>query len=436
VTLAAPGRHDFRANTEVVGLCSDLLKINTSNPTHGERAAAEYVAAALSEVGISCEWFEPEPQRTSIVARLPGSDRTLPPLLVHAHLDVVPAVAEDWSVDPFGGLVEDGYVWGRGAVDMKGMVAAMVAVARSYRADGLLPHRDIVMAFFADEEAGGRFGAEHVVGTRPDLFAGCEDAIGEVGGFSHRLSPDRRCYLVSTAEKGALWARLDASGRAGHGSMLNDDNAVSAVCQAVSRIAEHDFPREVSPTVRLFLDRVAELLGVPGGDIDDLMDRLGPLAKMIRASTQDTCNPTSISGGYKANVVPSRAAATVDGRFLPGHEDAFARELHRLAGDRVSVETIFQGPAVESPWDVPLVEHMQRALQREDPEAVIVPYMSTAFTDAKWISRLGIRCYGFSPLLLPDDLDFTALFHGVDERVPVSALHFSVAVLRNLFDEY
>jgi acetylornithine deacetylase/succinyl-diaminopimelate desuccinylase-like protein len=419
-----------------VALCVDLLKINTSNPTHGEGAAAEYVAAALSEVGLSCEWFEPEPRRASIVARLPGADPALAPLLVHAHLDVVPAVAEDWSVDPFGGLVKDGYVWGRGAVDMKGMVAAMVAVARSYHAEGSRPRRDIVMAFFADEEAGGRLGAEHVIRTRPDLFAGCEDAIGEVGGFSHRISPDRRCYLVSTAEKGALWARLDAEGRAGHGSMINDDNAVSAVCHAVSRIAEHQFATDVTPTVRMFLDRVGALLGVPGSDTDDVLGRLGPLAKMIRASTQDTCNPTSITGGYKANVVPSRASATVDGRFLPGHEEAFARDLHRLAGDGVSVETIFQGPAVEAPWDVPLVHHMQQALQREDPDAVIVPYMSTAFTDAKWISRLGIRCYGFSPLLLPDDLDFTALFHGVDERVPLSALKFSVAVLRNLFDEY
>jgi acetylornithine deacetylase/succinyl-diaminopimelate desuccinylase-like protein len=423
-------------NGEVVALCRDLLKINTSNPTQGERVAAEYVAAALAEVGIESEWFEPAPQRTSIVARLPGRDPSLPPLLLHAHLDVVPAIPEDWSVDPFSGVIKDGYVWGRGAVDMKGMVAAMVAVARSFRRDGARPRRDIVLAFFADEEAGGELGAGYVTRTRPDLFAGCEDAIGEVGGFSHRISADQRCYLVSNAEKGVLWARLQAGGRAGHGSMINDDNAVGAICEAVARVADHHFASEPTATVTMFLEKMADLLGLAGEPAEVLLDKLGPLARMIQASMQDTLNPTSVDGGYKVNVIPGKASATVDGRFLPGHESGFGQALAELAGDKVQVETIFSGAAVESPWDVPLIDAIQRALQREDNTATVLPYMGTAFTDAKWISKLGIRCYGFCPLLLPDDLDVTALFHGVDERVPVSALQFSVAVLRNLLEEY
>jgi acetylornithine deacetylase/succinyl-diaminopimelate desuccinylase-like protein len=434
--LVADSSSEGPSNTEVIQLCRDLLKMDTSDPNTGEAAAAAYVAAALAEVGIASEWFEPAPGRTSIVARLPGRDPSLAPLLLHAHLDVVPAMAEDWSVDPFGGVLKDGYLWGRGAVDMKGMVAVMVAVARSFRQDGASPRRDVVLAFFADEETGGELGAGYVTRTRPDLFAGCEDAIGEVGGFSHRISAQQRCYLVSTAEKGVLWARLHADGRAGHASMINDNNAVTAISEAVARIASHQFASEPTATVTMFLEGMADLLGLTGEPADVLLDNLGPLARMIQASMQDTLNPTSIAGGYKVNVIPGSASATVDGRFVPGHEKDFRRTLDDLAGDKVRVEMIFSGAAVESPWDVSLIGAIQRALQREDSTATVLPYMGTAFTDAKWIAKLGIRCYGFCPLLLPDDLDFTALFHGVDERIPVSALQFSVAVLRNLLDDY
>jgi acetylornithine deacetylase/succinyl-diaminopimelate desuccinylase-like protein len=423
-------------STEVVSLCSDLIRINTSNPTHVEAEAAHYVAAALLEAGIVCERFEPAPGRVSLVARLTGRDPSLAPLLVHAHLDTVPADPADWSVDPFGGVVKEGYVWGRGAVDMKGMVAAVVTVARQYGRGGVRPRRDVILAFFADEEAGGEWGAGHLTRTRPDLFAGCQEAIGEVGGFSARVSATKRCYFVSAAEKGVLWAQLSSRGRPGHGSMINDENAVSAVCGAVTRIAEHEFAEAPTPTVQLLLDQMAVLLGFTNPSRDVLLDKLGPMSRMLRASLRDTLNPTSIAGGYKVNVIPGAASATIDGRFLPGHGDALARVLKELAGERVRVETLFSGDAVESPWDVPLVAAIQQALLPEDPTAIVVPFMGTAFTDAKWLSGLGIRCYGFCPLLLPDDLDFTSLFHGPDERVPTASLEFCVQVLRNLLDAY
>lgn len=423
-------------NTEVIELCRDLLRMDTSDPAIGEKAAATYVAAALREVGIESQWFEPASGRVSLVARLPGREPGLAPLLVHAHLDVVPAVAQDWSVDPFGGILRDGYLWGRGAVDMKGMVAAIVAAIRSLCRDAVQPRRDIVLAFFADEESGGELGAGYVTRTRPDLFAGCEDAIGEVGGFSQRISDQQRAYLISTGEKGVLWARLRADGQAGHGSMINDSNPVTAICEAVARIAGHRFIEEPTAAVSMFLDGIADLLDLAGEPVEVLLSKLGPLSRLIQASLRDTLNPTSIEGGYKVNVIPGEASATIDGRFLPGHEADFRRALAVLAGDRVQVETIFSGAALESPWDVGLVAAIEHALQREDSTATVLPYLGTAFTDAKWISKLGIRCYGFCPLQLPDDLDFTALFHGVDERVPVSALQFSVAVLRNLLEEY
>ena len=425
-----------RLQSEAVSFCSDLIRINTSNPTHPESEAAAYVESALLEAGITCERFEPAPGRVSLVARIAGREGSLPPLLIHTHLDTVPADPDDWTVDPFAGLVQDGYVWGRGAVDMKGMVGAVIAVARELARSGRPPRRDLILAFFADEEAGGEWGAGYVTRTRPDLFARCEDAIGEVGGFSYHVSAEQRCYLVSTAEKGVLWARLHATGRPGHGSMINDDNAVSAVCDGVSRIARHEFAESATPTVQMFLDGVADLLGLSGEPRDALLDKLGPLSRMIRASLRDTLNPTTITGGYKVNVIPGRASATVDGRFLPGHEQALREALHELAGDRLTVEELFAGAAVESPWEVPLVDAISRALRREDNTAMVLPYMGTAFTDAKWLSALGIRCYGFCPLLLPDDLDFTALFHGPDERVPVAALEFCASVLHHLIDDY
>jgi acetylornithine deacetylase/succinyl-diaminopimelate desuccinylase-like protein len=417
-------------------LCSDLIRINTSNPTHPERPAADYVGEALREVGLDARRFEPAPGRTSLVARLPGRDPSLPPLLVHAHLDVVPAAAEEWAEDPFGGVIKDGYVWGRGAVDMKDMVAAILASVRRLRRTGRQPLRDIVLAFFADEEAGGNLGAGHIVTQHPEVFAGCRVAIGEVGGFSFRTGPGPTCYLVSSAEKGAFWARLTSSGQAGHGSMINDRNAVASLCRAITRIADHLFEEDITPTMAEFLTAAAGALGRNVEPVETLLDALGPLSRMVRAGLRDTVNPTSLSGGYKVNVVPSRAEATVDGRFIPEHGERFVETIKQLAGPTVDVETMYFGAALEFPWSVPIVDAIGEALRTEDPSAVVIPYLGTAFTDAKWLSKLGIACYGFCPLRLPDDLDFTALFHGVDERVPIDALHFSVAVLTHLLEHF
>ena len=421
---------------DVATLCSDLIRINTSNPTHCERPAAEYVAGVLDSLGVDCEWFEPETGRSSLVARVPGRESSLPPLLVHAHLDVVPAIAADWSVDPFSGEVRDGYVWGRGASDMKGTIAATLAALSRFRSEALQPRRDLVLAFFADEEAGGELGAGYVTGLRPDLFADCREAIGEVGGFSRTLSSGSRAYFVSTAEKGVIWVRLQAKGTAGHGSMLNERNAVSAIGRAVATIADHRFDEHVTPTVKLMEERLASLLGASSDDVESILASLGPMARMLKAGSQNTMSPTGLAAGYKINVIPGSASATIDCRFLPGRENEVWELLRTLTNELVEVHTVYSGDALEVPWEVPLTEHMQRALKREDPIAVAVPYMSTAFTDAKWLSKLGIRCYGFSPLRLPDDLDFTALFHGVDERVPVSGLEFSASVLHALFEDY
>jgi acetylornithine deacetylase/succinyl-diaminopimelate desuccinylase-like protein len=424
------------AQDEVVSLASELIRIDTTNTGDpatvvGERAAAEWVAEKLGEVGYETTYVESGAKgRGNVVARLAGADPSRGALLVHGHLDVVPADASEWSVHPFSGAVQDGYVWGRGAVDMKDMVAMTLAVARRFKREGVVPPRDIVFAFLADEEAGGLFGAKWLVDNRPELFEGVTEAISEVGGFSITLKDDVRAYLVETAEKGIRWLKLRVRGTAGHGSMIHNDNAVAKLAAAVTKLGQHRFPIVMRPSVREFLDGVTEITGLefPDDDIEGAVGKLGALSRMIGATLRDTANPTMLSAGYKANVIPSLAEATVDCRILPGREEAFDRELAELLGPDVEREWLGL-PPVETTFDGALVDAMTASITAEDPGARVLPYMLSGGTDAKSFQQLGIRNFGFAPLKLPADLDFSGLFHGVDERVPVDALQFGVRVL-------
>ena len=423
------------AEDEVVDLCRELIQIDTSNygddSGPGERRAAEYVAAKLAEVDLRPEIFESRPGRASVIVRVPGEDQTRAALLIHGHLDVVPAEKSDWRVDPFSGEIEESCVWGRGAIDMKDMDAMTLAVVRQIVREGRRPARNLVLAFVADEEAGSGAGARWLVNTRPDLFEGCTEAIGEVGGFSYTISDERRLYLIQTAEKGMAWLRLIADGTAGHGSMLNDDNAVTEVTEAVARLGRHRFPIRVTKTVRAFLGELSEALGIAldPDDIETTVAKLAPIARLLGATLRNTANPTMLAAGYKVNVIPGRAEAYVDGRFLPGHEEEFFAELDELLGPRIRREFVNHDIAVETDFSGDLVDAMAAALVAEDPGARAIPYTVSAGTDAKSFSRLGIRCFGFSPLRLPPDLDFAGMFHGVDERVPVDALTFGTRVL-------
>ncbi len=428
---------------EVVDLVSRLIRFDTSNTgdpetTKGEAECARWVAGQLEEVGYQTEYLEAgAPGRGNVFVRLPGADANRGALLVHGHLDVVPAEAADWSVHPFSGAVEDGFVWGRGAVDMKDMVGMMIAVARHFKREGVVPPRDLVFAFVSDEEHGGKYGAQWLVDNRPDLFDGVAEAIGEVGGFSltvpRRDGGERRLYLIETAEKSVMWMRLTARGRAGHGSMVHDDNAVTMVAEAVARLGRHQFPLVLTDPVAEFLAAVGEETGhsfdVNSPDLEGAIAKLGPIARVIGATLRDTANPTMLKAGYKANVIPASAEAVVDCRVLPGRQAAFEREVDELIGPNVRREWIRALPSYETSFDGDLVDAMNAALLAVDPEARAVPYMMSGGTDAKAFKRLGIRCFGFIPLRLPPDLDFAALFHGVDERVPVDALMFGTQVL-------
>ncbi len=422
--------------SEVVELCRDLIRIDTSNPTSNERAAAEYVAGKLEEVGLQTQLFESAPGRASVVTRVEGTDRSRPALLIHGHLDVVPADARDWAVDPFAGDIRDGCLWGRGAVDMKDMDAMTLAVVRDRLRSGRKPPRDLVLAFVADEEAGGTYGAKWLVENHPELFEDCTEAISEVGGFSFTVSNDLRLYLIETAQKGMAWMRLTARGRAGHGSMINDDNAVTTLCEAVARVGRAKLEVRPTKTVRAFLDEVSDALGIEldPDDLEATVAKLGPIARIIGATLRNTVNPTQLEAGYKVNVIPQTATAYVDGRFLPGYEKEFETELDDLLGPDVTREYVNHDIALETDFDGALVDAMAAALKAEDAGARPVPYCLSGGTDAKHFSRLGMRCFGFSPLRLPPDLDFSGMFHGVDERVPLESLAFGVRVLDRFLD--
>lgn len=426
---------------ETARICRELIRFDTSNyssgEAEGERAAAEHVAGLIQEVGLETQYFESAPGRANVFTRIEGSDPTAGALLVHGHLDVVPAMAQDWSVDPFAAEEKDGMIWGRGAVDMKDMDAMMLSVLRHMRRTGAVPKRDIVFGFFADEEAGMRYGSKYMVNEHPEVFDGVTDAISEVGGFSANIG-GRRAYLLQTAEKGLLWLKLHAQGQAGHGSGLHEDNAVTHLSRAMANIGQYTWPVELTKTTRAFLDQVTELTGV---DFDPqnpqkLLRELGAVSRFVGATLQNTSNPTVLEGGYKTNVIPGSAHGAVDVRFLPEQKEHVLATLQELAGDRVGIEAEFEDIALEVPFSGTVVDAMVDALEAEDPDAVVLPYMLGAGTDNKSLSTLGITGYGFVPLQLPDELDFTGMFHGVDERVPVASLEFGSRVLDRLLRTY
>jgi len=434
--MTTRGTTSYDPAAEVVELCSELIRIDTSNYGNsdgpGERVAAERVAELLDEVGIESRLYESERGRTSLVARWGGvstGSTSQAPLLLHGHLDVVPAAKEDWQVHPFSGEVTDGFVWGRGAVDMKDFDAMLLSTVRARARAGVLPERPLVLCFTADEEAGGHHGAQVLVEEHPEELADCTEAVGEVGGFSTTVR-GRRLYLVQAAEKGMAWMNLTARGRAGHGSMVNDDNAVARLSAAVARIGAHRWPVQLTPTMEVLLGVVGELAGVEATpeNAEALVAEFGDAARMLGAVIRHTVNPTMLTAGYKVNVVPTEATASLDGRFLPGHEDEFFATMAELIGPDIEVGYSSNQSGWETPYDGPLVAAMHRSLLAEDPDALVAPYLMSAGTDAKHFRSLGMRTYGFTPLRLPADLDFTALFHGVDERVPVDSLEFGARV--------
>ncbi|MGW7480272.1 M20/M25/M40 family metallo-hydrolase [Nonomuraea muscovyensis] len=415
----------------VAEICSDLIRFNTTNPGSGERPAAEYTATLLAEAGLEPVVFESEPRRTTVVARFEGDSPDA--LLIHGHLDVVPADPAEWRMHPFSGEIVDGCVYGRGAVDMKGSCAMTLATVLGMRARGLRPRRDVVLAFLADEESTGDLGSRHAVTEHRELFDGVTEAISESGGFSV-TSGGHRVYPVAVGERGTAWMRLTAHGVAGHGSRPAVDNPVATLVAALARLASYQWPVRLTPSVAALLRSLSEITGqeIDLDRLDAEAERLGPLGTLFKGQIRNSANPTMLQAGYKVNVVPSTAEAHVDGRYLPGLQEEFLATIDELLGPRITREFVNLEDAPAAPYPSVFFDELAGALVAEDPQARPVPYVMSGGTDAKSFARIGIQGYGFAPLMLRPDLDYFGMFHGKDERVPVEGLEFGTRVLTRL----
>ncbi len=420
-----------------------LLRINTSNPPGNEREACDYIGRILQGEGIPFEIIESAPGRANLVCRLHGDGSHLP-VLLNAHLDVVPAEREFWTHDPFGGEIDKGFVWGRGALDMKHMAIMSLMTIILLHRHKISLKRDLIFAAVADEEAGGNYGSGWLVDHHPEKIR-AEYALGEIGGLSRSIN-GKNIYLVQTAEKGICWLRIKAKGESGHGSLPSWNNAVSKIGKAAHRLGSVGLPFHLTPETESFVRTLAEHQPFPNGWILRkvlnprwsrlILDRIVPdqaMARSLYAGLHNTANPTVVRGGDKVNVLPSEATLEVDGRTLPGQTpEDFVREVRTVIGDDYEVEITQCMAAVSTSPTDPILGNMAEALNRYDPLAVVVPFMAPGFTDAKHYSRLGTRCYGFSPVKLPDDFDFTELIHGHDERIPVEGFRFGLQVLCDL----
>ena len=422
-------------------IAQELIQFDTTNygegRANGETDAAEYLGSILESLGLKTEYLDAATGRTSVFARVPGAHPERPALVVHGHTDVVPADPANWSVDPFGGIIRDGMLWGRGAVDMKNMDAMIVTALQDILGSGRLPARELIIAFFADEENGGVFGSHYAVDHRPDLFAGATEAISEVGGYSVHLN-GTRSYLLQTGEKALVWIKLVARGTAAHGSRVIRNNAITKLATAVAALGTREWPLHLTGTTELLLSEIARIMEVDPQQVspDELVLSTGTAAGFIQATLRTTSNPTLLKAGYKHNVIPDTAEALIDIRTLAGDEDAVLAEVREIVGDDIEITVLHRDVGLENPFAGPLVDAMVGTLQSHDPGAPVLPYLLSGGTDNKALSLLGIRGYGFAPLQLPADLDFPALFHGVDERVPLDALVFGRRVLTDLLLNY
>ncbi|HVX44163.1 MAG TPA: M20/M25/M40 family metallo-hydrolase [Mycobacteriales bacterium] len=421
------------AADEVVDLCAELIRFDTSNfgggDCRGETPAAEWVVARLAEVDVEAQLLESAPGRGNVVARINGTDPAAPGLLVHGPLDVVPAVAEDWSVPPFSGVVRDGCLWGRGTYDMKSTCATTLATVRAMLREGRRPRRDLVLAFTADEEDTGDYGAKFLAEQHAGLFAGVTEGISESGAYTVHAG-GRRFYPIAVGERGTAWMRLTATGEAGHGSRPGPDHAVLRLVNALSRLGTYDWPARPSEPVRELIEQAAAALGVPYDpeDLDGTADRLGGMGRFALQALRCTATPTMLEAGYKVNVIPTAAQAHVDARVVPGAEIEFIETLEKLLGEGITYEFVNHENPLLAPHDSPLLEQMSESIQAFEPEARVVPFVMSGGTDAKAFARLGIAGYGFTPLRLPEELPYHSLAHAVDERVPVEGLEFGAQV--------
>lgn len=447
LTGATDARGRFRldepALREAVDTLRDLLRIDTTNPPGNERPAAEYVAGLLEREGMEPVLIDCGPGRASVVARLKGSGDARP-ILLNSHLDVVPAQIDAWTHPPFEAVEADGCIWGRGAIDMKGMTVMGITVLRHLVRNRVHLDRDLIIAAVSDEEAGCEHGSKILVEQYPELVD-AQYVINEVGGFSLDVE-GKRLYPVQVAEKGVAWLKVRMRGEAGHGALPAPEAVMSKLGLALTKLARSRLAIHPTAAAREFLDRSADASAFPancalralkhpaaaGIILSTLVKRPDQRAS-LQAMLCNTVNPTMVRAGDKLNVVPGEACIDVDGRLLPGQSAAdLAREVRQLLGPDYQVTVEWEEEASEFPWDTPLWDAITQVMHERDPSGTVVPYLLPGFTDSKSYKRLGACCYGFYPLELPPDIVFAKLFHGHDERIPVAGFRFGIETLYDL----
>ena len=433
-----------RAPDRVVTILQELIRADTSNPPGQEVRAVAVLERWLAQAPkLRLTRFEPAPGRVSLMARLPGSGKA-PPLVLLGHLDVVPADTTQWTVPPFEGRIEEGYVWGRGAIDMKGMVAMQVEALLQLSERNEPLAGDVILLATADEEAGGQWGAEWLVENVPELSqAGWVLNEGSIGlrQDSHDIFP------IQVAEKGVCWLKLTAKGQAGHGSMPSSDNAVLKISRAVELLGTHPFPLQGTEVTQTFLEQVSPLLPFPASFVSrhlftpGLGALLRPLARprlaedpKIFAMLTNTVTPTRLEAGTKVNVIPNQATATIDARILPGETpEAFRDKLQSMVGPDVELEIIMASQPNQSPLNTRFYQIMAGVLKKHHPNAIVTPIMSAGATDSRFFRGQGIPAYGLIPILLPE-ADLSGL-HGNDERIPLADLSTGVEIIKDIVSE-
>lgn len=420
-----------------VEILQRLIQFNTTNPPGNEAACINYIRELLNDAGIESTLIAKDPHRPNLIARIPGEGK-VPPLLMYGHVDVVTTENQPWQHPPFEGKLIDGYVWGRGALDMKGGVAMMVAAFLRANAEGLRPPGDVVLAIVSDEEANGTFGAKFLVEEHPELFKGIKHAIGEFGGFTLTIG-GKRLYPIMISEKQICWIKATVRGAGGHGSMPVKGGAMARLAKLLKALDENDLPIHVSPPARMMVEAMASALGGAQGMIlgqltnptltDFILKTLGERGRTFYPLFRNTASPTILHGSSKINVIPGEVSIELDGRLLPGQTpETMIRELQNIVGDDVQLDIVQFEPGPAEP-DMSMFNTLAGILKEADPDGMPIPLLLSGVTDGRFFTQLGIQTYGFLPLTLPEDFNFTSVIHAADERVPAAAIEFGAQAI-------
>jgi acetylornithine deacetylase/succinyl-diaminopimelate desuccinylase-like protein len=413
-------------------LLQNLIRFDTTNPPGNEAGCADYVRSLLDDAGIPSQILSWTDSRPNLVARLVGEGYA-PPLLLYGHLDVVTTEGQAWAYPPFSGEIHDGYVWGRGALDMKGPDAMLISAFLRAHTEGADLPGDVILCLVSDEEAGGDNGALFLMQQHADLFDGVRYALGEFGGFTISIS-GRRFYPIMVAERQVCWLKARLRGPAGHGSLVHHNTAAAKLGAMLATLDHRRLPVHITPSAHAMFEGIATVLPFPTGMLvrqllnpiltDRVLDLLGEKARTFDPLLHNTVNPTIIRGGDKINVIPAEVTVELDGRLLPGYSpEDLLEELRILLGDDIDFELMRYDPGPTEP-DMGLFPILADILKQADPDGTPIPMLLSGVTDARFFSRLGIQTYGFTPMQLPPDFNFAATIHAADERIPVEALRW------------